>query len=397
MRAVVLVGGLGTRLRPLTDNRPKQMLPIVDRPMIEWVVEALARHGVDDVVLSLGYRPDAFEAAYPDGRCGRVRLHYAVEPEPLDTAGAIRFAALDAGIDERFVVVNGDVLSDSTSPRWSRSTSAPAPRARSRCTGSRTHRASASCPPTSDGRVLAFVEKPALEDAPTDMINAGAYVVEPSVLDRIPAGRRVSVERETFPAMVADGSLFAAADGDVYWIDAGTPEQYLEAQLDIIDGLRGPGPDPLAPTAPDGGRCDREAVGSHGRRGGQAPGPVWSAPRCCRAVASSAVPRRGLDRGFRGGGRCGAPRSSTAPWSATVSAVEPGRVMGERAARDARSRHRWRRLHRLDPRRPSAGRGPPVDVVDDLSTGSLANLADARADRTGRLTIHQIDIRSTGA
>ena len=88
------------------------MLPIVDRPMIEWVLAELGRHGVDDAVLSLGYRPDAFAAAYPDGVCAGVRLHYAVEPEPLDTAGAIRFAARDAGIDEHFVVVNGDVLTD---------------------------------------------------------------------------------------------------------------------------------------------------------------------------------------------------------------------------------------------------------------------------------------------
>ncbi|HKH24644.1 MAG TPA: nucleotidyltransferase family protein, partial [Acidimicrobiales bacterium] len=112
MRAVVLVGGFGTRLRPLTHHRPKQMLPIVNRPMIEHVVGHLAGYGVDDVVLSLGYRPDAFSAAYPDGRCAGATLHYAIEPEPRDTAGAIRFAVLDARIDERFLVLNGDVLTD---------------------------------------------------------------------------------------------------------------------------------------------------------------------------------------------------------------------------------------------------------------------------------------------
>ena len=112
MRAVVLVGGVGTRLRPLTLHTPKQMLPVVHRPMIERVVEHLARHGVTEAVLALGYRPDAFQATYPDGRCAGVSLHYAIEPEPRDTAGAIRFAATDAGIAERFLVLNGDILTD---------------------------------------------------------------------------------------------------------------------------------------------------------------------------------------------------------------------------------------------------------------------------------------------
>ena len=113
VRAVVLVGGEGTRLRPLTLTTPKQMLPIVEQPMIERVIGHLADHGIDDAVLSLGYRPDAFIDAYPDGTIAGVRLTYAVEPTPLDTAGAIRFAAGHGGIDETFVVVNGDVLTDS--------------------------------------------------------------------------------------------------------------------------------------------------------------------------------------------------------------------------------------------------------------------------------------------
>mgnify|MGYP005634192893 CR=1 FL=1 len=110
MQAVVLVGGLGTRLHPLTADTPKQMLPIVDRPMIEHVVAHLGGHGVTRVVLSLGFRPEAFIDAYPDGTCAGIPIHYAVEPEPLDTAGAVRFAAVDAGIVETFLVLNGDVL-----------------------------------------------------------------------------------------------------------------------------------------------------------------------------------------------------------------------------------------------------------------------------------------------
>ena len=238
MRAVVLVGGFGTRLRPLTLTRPKQMLPVLHRPMIEHVVGHLAGHGVDDVVLSLGYRPDAFRHAYPDGRCAGVSLHLAVDPEPLDTAGAIRYAALDAGIDERFLVVNGDVLTDLDVTRFV----AFHEQAGAEGTIALHKVADPSrygvVPTDAHGRVTAFVEKPPPGEAPTDLINAGTYVLEPSVLDRIDGGRRVSIEREVFPAMVVGGTLFAQDDAS-YWIDTGTPQEYIQAQLDLLDGLRG--------------------------------------------------------------------------------------------------------------------------------------------------------------
>ena len=238
MRAVILVGGFGTRLRPLTAHTPKQMLPVVDRPMIERVVTSLARFGVTDAVLSLGYRPDAFLEAYPDDTCAGVALHYAVEPEPLDTAGAVRFAADDGGIEHTFLVVNGDVLTDlDVSTLWdfhqrqgAEGTIALTPVEDPSRYG--------VVPIRDDGRVEAFVEKPPPGQAPTNWINAGTYVLEPSVLERIPAGRRVSIERATFPEMVADASLYAMHSNS-YWIDAGTPATYLQAQLDLIDGHRG--------------------------------------------------------------------------------------------------------------------------------------------------------------
>jgi mannose-1-phosphate guanylyltransferase len=238
MRAVVLVGGFGTRLRPLTNTRPKQMLPICNRPMIEHVLAHLAAHGIDDVVLSMGYRPDAFADAYPQGTCAGVALHYAVEPEPLDTAGAIRFAADHAGIDERFLVVNGDILTDLDldallafhDKRGAEGTIAlQAVEDPSRF---------GVVPTDEEGRVIAFVEKPPRDEAPTNLINAGTYVLEPSVLGRIAGDRKVSVERETFPAMAADATLYAL-DGSTYWLDTGTPQQYVQAQLDLLDGLRG--------------------------------------------------------------------------------------------------------------------------------------------------------------
>ena len=237
MRAVVLVGGFGTRLRPLTTNLPKQMLPIVGIPMIERVVAALGSHGVTEAVLSLGYRPDAFIGAYPDGVCAGVVLHYAVEPEPLDTAGAVRFAAKSASIDDTFIVVNGDVLTDlDVTELWNFHKSHGA-EGTIALTPVEDPSRYGVVPIDDDGRVLAFVEKPDPGTAPTNWINAGTYVLEPSVLDRIDSDRRVSIERETFPVMVDDAGLFAL-HSDAYWIDAGTPETYLRSQLDLIDGRR---------------------------------------------------------------------------------------------------------------------------------------------------------------
>jgi mannose-1-phosphate guanylyltransferase len=232
VKAVVLVGGRGTRLRPLTTTTPKQMLPVAGRPMIERVVAHLAAHGVDEVILSLGYRPDAFSIAYPDGTCAGVRLHYAVEPEPRDTAGGIAFAARFAGVDETFVVQNGDVLTtlDITAL----------------VDFHRGHGGTAtiSLTPVDDpsrygvvatddaGRVSAFVEKPPPDEAPSNLINAGTYVLEPGVLDLIADRGPVSIERETFPALVASGSLFALAS-DADWVDAGTVLTYLSANLTL--------------------------------------------------------------------------------------------------------------------------------------------------------------------
>jgi mannose-1-phosphate guanylyltransferase len=260
VQAVVLVGGFGTRLRPLTWSTPKQMLHVGNRPMVERVLEHLHAHGVERAVLSLGYRPDAFRDAYPDGRCGGVALHYSVEPAPLDTAGAIRFAARDAGIRERMVVVNGDVLTDlDVSGLVARHDAAGAEGTIA------LHRvedpSSFGVVPTGpDGRVVAFIEKPRRAEAPTDRINAGTYVLEPEVLDRIAADVPVNVERVTFPAMVADGSLYAF-DGDAYWIDAGTPATYLQANLDLLDGRRGEPEEAIDGSAVVDGSAIRSWVG----------------------------------------------------------------------------------------------------------------------------------------
>jgi len=240
VRAVVLVGGEGTRLRPLTLTTPKQMLPVGRRPMIERVLERLAGHGVDEAVLSLGYRPDAFIDAYPDGTCVGIKLTYAVEAEPLDTAGAIRFAALHAGIADTFVAVNGDVLTGLDVGGLVAFHRAKGAEATIALTPVDDPSAFGVVPTDANGRVVAFIEKPPPGDAPTNLINAGTYVLEPTVLDRIPGGRRVSIERETFPMLVSEGRLYAEGS-DADWLDAGTPATFLAANLAYADGPSEPG------------------------------------------------------------------------------------------------------------------------------------------------------------
>ena len=235
MKAIILVGGKGTRLRPLTYETPKQMLPLVGVAMIECVLEALARHGVTDAVLSLGYLPDRFTEAYPSNLISGVRVDYAVEPEPLDTAGAIRYAASHGGVDETFLVVNGDVLTDldiSKLLEFHRFHGGEATIALHPVEDPSRY---GVVPTAEDGRVIAFVEKPPRDEAPTNLINAGTYVFEPSVLRRIAPSGRVSIERDTFPALAADGALFAMAD-EAYWLDTGTPQTYLQANVDILNG-----------------------------------------------------------------------------------------------------------------------------------------------------------------
>jgi mannose-1-phosphate guanylyltransferase len=235
VKAVILVGGEGTRLRPLTYEAPKQMLPIVGVAMLERVVGRLVHHGVTEAILSLGYLPDRFIAAYPTFELAGVPVSYAVEPEPLDTAGAIRFAADHGKIDDTFLVVNGDVLSEIDVTRL--------------LNFHKERRALATIslhpvedpsrfgvvPTDADGRVLDFVEKPPKHEAPTNEINAGFYIMEPEVLDTVAPGERVNVERVTFPKLAADGRLFALRD-DSYWLDTGTPQAYLTAHADVLSG-----------------------------------------------------------------------------------------------------------------------------------------------------------------
>ena len=242
MKAVVLVGGEGTRLRPLTFTTPKPLLPIAGTPFLERQLRWLARHGVTDVVLSLGYLPDAFLAHFIDSTFGGLRLQYAVEEEPLGTAGAIRFAAEVAGIDERFIVCNGDVLTTLDLDAFTAFHAARGAAASIHLIEVEDPSAFGVVPTHPDGKVKAFVEKPPRDQAPTNFINAGTYVLEPSVLERIPPQLSVSIEHEIFPRLVEEeGTVFALASND-YWIDIGTPQKYVAAHVDVVGGALGEPP-----------------------------------------------------------------------------------------------------------------------------------------------------------
>jgi len=293
MRAVVLVGGFGTRLRPLTNEIPKPMLPVVHRPMIVRLVERLAEGGVTDVVLALGFRPEPFREAFPDGRHGDVRVQYAVEPEPLDTAGAIAFAAREAGIDETFVVANGDIVTDLDVKRLVDAHRSARSEAMIHLTPVADPSAFGVVETDSTGTVRRFVEKPAPGETDSNLINAGTYVLEPSVLDLIEPGRKVSIERETFPRLVAQGTLAALATDD-YWIDAGRPSMYLRANLDLVTG---------------------RATGRPGSADEPAIAPTATVDPSARCVDSVV----------------GAGATVAADASVTASVILPGAVVGERA------------------------------------------------------------------
>jgi mannose-1-phosphate guanylyltransferase len=232
LQAVILVGGEGTRLRPLTSTVPKPVVPLVDRPFIAYMLQWLAGHGVDDVIMSCGFLATSVRNVLGDGSAYGVRLRFVEEPDPRGTAGALKFA--ESMLDERFLMLNGDVLTD---------IDLSAQLAQHERTGAS---ATLALVPVEDpsayglvhldgeNAVLDFVEKPSPDQVDTNLISAGAYVLERSVLELVPPDRKVSIEREVWPALVGDGLYGYASES--YWLDIGTPERYLKATFDIIEG-----------------------------------------------------------------------------------------------------------------------------------------------------------------
>ena len=238
MKAVLLTGGFGTRLRPLTYTRPKHLLPIANRPHMEHVFDLLQRHGVNEVVLTTSYLADAFAATVARARGRGLAVEVTHEPSPLGTAGAIKNAEAHL-TDRAFLVFNGDILTDADLTAMLDFHRSREAEATILLTPVEDPSAYGVVPTEADGRVVGFIEKPRAEEAPTKLINAGVYVFEPSVLERVPAGREWSAETSLFPDLVEhDAGLYALASS-AYWMDIGTPQKYLQANLDALSGRYG--------------------------------------------------------------------------------------------------------------------------------------------------------------
>lgn len=234
MKALLIAGGLGTRLRPLTYTRPKHLLPIANRPHIEHVIDLLVEHDIREVVLLTSYLAEAFSGVVDSAATRGVRIEVAHETDPLGTAGAIKNAGHLLG-DETFFAFNGDVLSSvdlSSALAFHRDRGGLGTIV---LTPVEDPSAFGVVETDAGGQVLRFVEKPPPGTVDTNLINAGIYVLEPRVLDVIPAGRVVSIEREVFPALAERGQLYATPTS-AYWMDIGTPEKYLRANLDALSG-----------------------------------------------------------------------------------------------------------------------------------------------------------------
>jgi mannose-1-phosphate guanylyltransferase len=267
MKAVVLVGGFGTRLRPLTETVKKELLPLVDRPILDHTLDRLVRHGVHEVVMSSPYLEEAFHP-FIESRHGEPRIAWVTEREPLDTGGAIVNTLAEVG-DQPFFALNGDICTDLdlTGMRaFHDDRGAAITIALHHVDDARAFGLVATDP---DGRVQAFREKP--EEAMPGDVNAGTYLIDPAVLAPWVADRAISIEREIFPAVIEAGRPVFGYVADAYWMDLGTPEKYLQAHFDLLGG-RVRGVDYEAPwiaadadVDPDASVGKRTAVGSEAR------------------------------------------------------------------------------------------------------------------------------------
>jgi mannose-1-phosphate guanylyltransferase len=258
MQALILAGGEGTRLRPLTSTVPKPVVPLVGRPFIAFMLDWLHGHHIDDVIMSCGFMASGVRNVLGDGSAYGIRLRYVEEPTPLGTGGALKFA--ESLLDERFLMLNGDTLTDLDisaqlalhEQRGARATLALTPVEDPSNYGLvRT---------LDDGEVTGFVEKPAPDQIDTHNISAGIYVLERSVLELLEPEQSASIERDVFPRLVGEGLYGCVGEG--YWLDIGTPERYLQGTYDILEGTVATA---VAERMRDGYVCIEEGVENAGR------------------------------------------------------------------------------------------------------------------------------------
>jgi mannose-1-phosphate guanylyltransferase len=234
MKAVILVGGEGTRLRPLTCNTTKAMVPLLNMPFLEYMLRYLKGHGIKDVILAMSYLPDRIQAQLGDGSKLGVSLSYVIEEEPLGTGGAIK--NVEAGLTEPFFVLNGDVLTGIDLTAMMSRHRQVKPRVSIDLTPVDNPTIYGVVETDRNDMVMRFVEKPAPDEISTNMINAGIYIIEPEVLGYIPPATPSMVERQLFPQLLKKGEPILAYPSDSYWLDIGTPEKYLKAHHDLLSG-----------------------------------------------------------------------------------------------------------------------------------------------------------------
>lgn len=233
MQALILAGGKGTRLRPLTVYTPKPIVPIANRAFLLYQIDTLRDAGVTDITLSLNYQPQKIEQLLGDGSEYGVRLKYTVEPQPMGTAGAYKFA--EENIRDTTIVFNGDILTDLDLKAVIEEHVERQATATIVLTPVEDVSAYGVVETDDEGKVRRFLEKPKREETASNTINAGTYILEPSVLDVIPSGENFSFEYGVFPALLERGEKFFAHTPKAgYWIDLGTPERYLQAHHDLL-------------------------------------------------------------------------------------------------------------------------------------------------------------------
>lgn len=235
MQALILAGGKGTRLRPLTVYTPKPIVPICNRSFLLYQIDTLRNAGITDITLSLSYQPQKIEQLIGDGSEHGVKIKYTVEPQPMGTAGAYKFA--EELIREPTVVFNGDILTDLDLERVIKEHNERGAAATLVLAPVENPSAYGLVETERDGRVRRFLEKPKPDEISVNTINAGTYVLEPRVLDLIPAGENYSFEYQLFPDLLTRGeSFYAHIPEQTYWIDIGTAERYLQVHHDLLAG-----------------------------------------------------------------------------------------------------------------------------------------------------------------
>jgi len=232
MKAVILVGGEGTRLRPLTRNITKAMVPILNKPFLEHMIGYLKGHGIADIILAMGYLPDPIQSYFGDGSQLGVRTTYLVEESPLGTAGAVKNA--EAFLDEPFFVLNGDILAEIDLTTMIKRHQKIRPKVSIALTLVDNPTIYGVVETDAEGKVKRFIEKPRRDEVTSNLINAGIYILEPEVLEHIPASTPSMFEHHLFPRLLDMGEVILSYPSDAYWIDTGTPEKYLKAHHDLL-------------------------------------------------------------------------------------------------------------------------------------------------------------------